>query len=273
MDFKDACKRAAEEIAAADSLLIATGAGMGVDSGLPDFRGTQGFWKAYPPFQQAGLSFAEVADPKWFFIKPGQAWGFYGHRYHLYLATQPHPGFQILGKWCQRLDNRFFVFTSNVDGHFQRSGFAPERIVECHGSIHHWQCSAACTNQIGDMSDFKIEIDEHSFQAAEPFPTCPNCGDLARPNILMFGDYQWIEDRTQEQVLRYNRWLKTTGPPKPLVIEIGAGKAVATVRWECESQQAKLIRINPRDADVPPSGISIKAKALEALKQIDLELQ
>ncbi|MEC9091615.1 MAG: Sir2 family NAD-dependent protein deacetylase [Planctomycetota bacterium] len=273
MNFKESCKQAAKAIADADSLLIATGAGMSVDSGLPDFRGDQGFWKAYPPFRDAGLSFTDVANPKWFFTKPEQAWGFYGHRYQLYRATRPHRGYQILLRWSQWLSGDSFVFTSNVDGHFQQSGFDPERIVECHGSIHHWQCSAACTNQIGLMSDFEIQIDENSFLASPPFPQCPNCGDLARPNILMFGDYQWVEDRTQEQIQRYNQWRQDTVGKKHISLEIGAGKAIPTIRWECESQSALLIRINPRDTDVPPGGISIAANALAAIEQINRELQ
>jgi NAD-dependent SIR2 family protein deacetylase len=64
----------------ADGLLITAGAGMGVDSGLPDFRGNEGFWKAYPALAKAGLSFTSIACPDAFRRNPRQAWGFYGHR-------------------------------------------------------------------------------------------------------------------------------------------------------------------------------------------------
>ena len=47
-------------------LLVTAGAGMGVDSGLPDFRGTEGFWRSYPPLAELGLRFEEVANPAWF---------------------------------------------------------------------------------------------------------------------------------------------------------------------------------------------------------------
>ena len=50
MTTDDACIEAAELIAQADGLLITAGAGMGIDSGMPDFRGENGFWKAYPAF-------------------------------------------------------------------------------------------------------------------------------------------------------------------------------------------------------------------------------
>lgn len=269
MDWKENCKLAADAISNAEALLIGTGAGMGVDSGLPDFRGNEGFWKAYPPFAELGLSFADAANPKWFFKKPAQAWGFYGHRYNLYTATEPHAGFQILKNWCSQKNGEYFVFTSNVDGHFQRSGFDSNRLVECHGSLNHWQCAACCTDDIGAMSDFEVSVDETTFLANDPLPECPRCGDVARPNVLMFGDYQWIEARTQDQILRYNDWIRQTNSDSLAVVEIGAGTAVPTVRWECESQRAKLIRINPRDTDVPQGGISIAAGGLDAIQEID----
>ena len=84
-------ERAAAAIFAADALLIGAGAGMGVDSGLPDFRGNQGFWNAYPPFR--GRRFSEMSNPIWFHNDPEQAWGFFGHRLNLYRETLPHAGF------------------------------------------------------------------------------------------------------------------------------------------------------------------------------------
>src|SRR5689334_6464116 len=67
---------AAREIAAAEALLITAGAGMGVDSGLPDFRGVDGFWRAYPAFAKLGVRFEEMANPAWFGRDPSLAWGF-----------------------------------------------------------------------------------------------------------------------------------------------------------------------------------------------------
>ena len=79
-----------------DAVLITAGAGMGVDSGLPDFRGKEGFWKAYPIAKQLGLSFEEMANPIWFRKNPKLAWAFYGHRLNLYKKTVPHAGFSML---------------------------------------------------------------------------------------------------------------------------------------------------------------------------------
>lgn len=46
-------EHAASLIEQADALIVAAGAGMGVDSGLPDFRGAEGFWQAYPALREA----------------------------------------------------------------------------------------------------------------------------------------------------------------------------------------------------------------------------
>ena len=79
-----AITRAADAIRRADALLVAAGAGMGVDSGLPDFRGPEGFWRAYPPYRALGLRFEQMASPHTFARDAHLAWGFYGHRLNLY---------------------------------------------------------------------------------------------------------------------------------------------------------------------------------------------
>ena len=140
----NAIARAAELIADADALLVTAGAGMGVDSGLPDFRGNEGFWNAYPALGRARMAFTSVASPRTFRADPALAWGFYGHRLALYRATVPHAGFDLLRGWGGRMEHGTGVFTSNVDGQFQAAGFDPQRIAECHGSIHHLQCMQPC---------------------------------------------------------------------------------------------------------------------------------
>src|SRR5512143_2212890 len=94
-------ERAAQSVRRADALLIGAGAGMGVDSGLPDFRGAQGFWRAYPVYEKLGLDFSSMANPRWFTADPAFAWGFYGHRLELYRKTVPHAGFALLERWAR----------------------------------------------------------------------------------------------------------------------------------------------------------------------------
>jgi NAD-dependent SIR2 family protein deacetylase len=257
MNVLDRLKRAAHAIRNADALLVTAGAGMGVDSGLPDFRGNQGFWKAYPPMAKLGISFVEMANPTWFHHDPALAWGFYGHRLNLYRRTTPHRGFAQLLDIGRQKRGGYFAFTSNVDGHFQKAGYEEGRLEECHGSIHHLQCTLPCAGAIWDARNVTVEVDEDTFRAKEPLPRCGHCGGLARPNVLMFGDWSWISTRTEVQSSRRSAWLKRISGEglRLAVVEIGAGEAVATVRRQSEhiarAYGATLIRINPRDFQVP----------------------
>ena len=267
-------RQAAAAIKAADALLITAGAGMGVDSGLPDFRGNQGFWRAYPAIAKLGLSFSAMANPDWFSVNPRLAWAFYGHRLNLYRATRPHVGFNQLLALGQAKAHGYFVYTSNVDGQFQRAGFAADRLVECHGSIHHFQCSVACSDAIWAADETTMTIDEETFLAQEPLPQCRHCSALARPNILMFNDWQWHPTRSDSQLQQFSVWqdqlIKSSA--KLAVIELGAGNAIPTVRHAGEQLRRKtggtLIRINPREWDVRPGQISLPCGAAEGIRKL-----
>lgn len=248
MNQADKIKAAAALLREADGLLITAGAGMGVDSGLPDFRGDEGFWKAYPPLAKAGVRFYEIASPASFEEDPEIGWGFYGHRLRLYRDTVPHEGFGILRAFAAGMARGHFIFTSNVDGQFQKAGFDDARLVECHGSIHHLQCMAACTGEIWPADAVDPIVDAAHCRLRSPLPRCPHCGGLARPNILMFNDGGWLPERTDAQLARLEAWLATVR--RPVVIEMGAGIDVPSVRRLGESLRAPLIRINPRAPEV-----------------------
>ncbi len=259
----------ADWLAEADGLLITAGAGMGIDSGLPDFRGPGGFWGVYPALGRAGIAFESIANPTAFVRNPRLAWGFYGHRLQRYRQTRPHAGYATLQRIAGRLRHGCFVFTSNVDGHFQQAGFALERICEIHGSIHHLQCTGPCSEHLWTASDFQPEIDEANCLLTGELPHCPRCGALARPNILMFGDWHWQERRTALQHRALQQWLSAVD--RPLCIEIGAGTHIPTVRHFSESHGWRLIRINPGAAEVPDpaTGIGLAQGALAGLAGLD----
>ena len=257
MNVQHALTQAAEVIEKAEALFISAGAGMGVDSGLPDFRGTEGFWKAYPPIARLGKSFTEMANPVWFHRNPKLAWAFYGHRLNLYRKTIPHAGFGQLLQIGEQKKGGYFVFTSNVDGQFQKAGYSALHIEECHGCIHHFQCTQPCSQDIWDGGDIEVSVDEDLFEALEPLPRCRNCGGLARPNVLMFGDWSWVPTRSLLQRKRLTNWVEKifSRNYRLGIVEIGAGEAVPTVRCQSEhlvqGHKARLIRINPRDYRVP----------------------
>lgn len=200
-------ERAANLIAQADSLIVAAGAGMGIDSGLPDFRGKQGFWRAYPALRRAGIDFARLATPNAFKSISPTAWGFYGHRLLTYRQTQPHLGFDLLRQWGGRVRHGIAVFTSNVDGQFQKAGFDSKLVHECHGSLHRLQCLQPCHAGIWSAEQFNPIVDVDACKLVNDQPKCPICGELARPNILMFSDSNWLDDFELQQAEVLSVWL------------------------------------------------------------------
>lgn len=264
-------ERAARAIERAGGLLVGAGAGMGVDSGLPDFRGPRGLWRAFPPAQALRLSFEDLASPRWFHDDPALAWGFYGWRLAAYREAVPHEGFRVLRDLGARVPGGTFVFTSNVDGHFQKAGFDDARIAEVHGSIHVLQCTRFCGTGLFSADGLRVEIDPGTFRALPPLPACPRCGALARPNVLMFGDPGWDPARTEAQEERLSVWLRSQDPQRLVVVECGAGTAVPTVRFFCERlarSGATLVRINLREAQAPDDAIAIAGGAAATLRAI-----
>lgn len=268
-------EEAAEHIRQAKAMIVTTGAGMGVDSGLPDFRGNQGFWNAYPMYERLGLSFVQAANPEHFEGDPHFGWGFYGHRTNLYRATIPHAGFQLLHGWSDRLQLDTFVVTSNVDGQFQKAGFDENQVLEVHGSIHHLQCTVPCHDTIWDHQD-QYDIDESTMRA-DAVPYCPRCKRVARPNILMFGDYSWLHQRCARQEARFDQFLKTHHQQPTVVVEIGAGTAIPTIRNLSEQlgrqSQTTVLRINPREPQIRGDHFSFAGGAVEILSQLDTALE
>lgn len=258
---------AAELIAQADALLITAGAGMGVDSGLPDFRGRGGFWDVYPALGRAGLHFEDIASPSSFHEQPTLAWGFYGHRLNLYRQTQPGKSFEILLAMAEEMPYGAFVLTSNVDGLFLKAGFPAHRVCEIHGSIHHLQCLNRCSDDIWYANNFRPEVDAESCRLLSDLPICPKCGGIARPNILMFGDWQWNDQRQREQMAALYEWLDRVS--NAVIIEIGAGTAIPTIRRFGENLGYPLIRINTTESDITEANhVSIPMRGAEALALI-----
>ena len=271
----DSFEKAAEVINEASVFIITAGAGMGVDSGLPDFRGDKGFWQAYPPYARLGISFIDCANPEHFVRDPPFGWGFYGHRTNLYRNTIPHEGFHIIKRWIEQKNAPYFVVTSNVDGQFQKAGFEEENIQEVHGSIHWMQCIEPCSDAIWPNHE-QITVDDTTMRAGH-IPRCPACGKVSRPNILMFGDCCWLSQRTNEQEQRFQQFKDEHGGKKIAVIEMGAGTAIPTIRAISErigwrNKEATVIRINIREPEIVKPHIGFACGALEGLRKIDASL-
>lgn len=272
--MSDKIQLAATWVAQSDVLIITAGAGMGVDSGLPDYRGNKGFWNAYPLYERLGIDYVRIANPAHFRKDPAFSWGFSGHCEDLYRRTVPHLGFQLILDWIKRYQLDYFVETSNVDGHFQKAGFAEEKVLEIHGAHSHLQCLENCAGHIWENQEV-VPVDLSTMRAKR-IPKCPICKGIARPNVLMFGDVGWVADRTNAQKERYADFLETNEGKNIVVIEMGAGTLIASIRHGSESLAhyygAKVIRINPKQPFIPEPHIGLKGGALEMLLNMEMHL-
>lgn len=262
-------QRAADWIRNADGIVIAAGAGMSVDSGLPDFRGTDGLWTSLLPAGMTERDVGSLTQGDCFVEKPVDAWRFYGRALQVCRQLKPHAGYAMLKHWAEGARHGAFVFTSNVDGHFQAAGYDEARVLECHGTINFMQCGKPCDDAIWPSGSMMDGVDIDSL-AASSLPRCPHCGHLARPNFLLFDDGLWVETRSSSQWERLRIWLRTV--QRPVVIELGAGAAVPSVRMFAESVLGPLIRINLDESEVAGEGVGIRGTALDVLSAIDAAL-
>lgn len=209
------------------------------------------------------FTFQDCANPAFLHSHPKYFWGFYGYRLDMYRKITPHSGFKHLLDICKMGNIKdSFVVTSNVDGHFQKAGFNEKKVYEIHGSIHHMQCNNCYS--IVKADDYEVAYDPESFEAKEPLPACKSCKSLVRPNILMFGDWEFDGTRSDGQGSLYHDFVnRLTSKDRMVILEFGAGHAVPTIRSigeqllrnkKCETF---LVRVNLRDFDPPYSKTNI----------------
>jgi NAD-dependent SIR2 family protein deacetylase len=240
----------------AEGIVILAGAGMSVDSGLPDFRGKQGMWT------QAQSDFISLASEKGFSQDPVLVWNFYIKRMIAYAHTAPHAGYELLLKQLTQDKKPHFVVTSNVDGHFQKAGYPSDLIHEIHGSLAHAQCARMCTSDVVTMPQFTCEL-THPDQV----PTCANCGSMLRPNVMMFSDSHLVWRMIDRGAQAYRAW----SAPKlnVLGIELGAGTQIPSIRLFGEERTCVLIRVNLYESHVNRAqDVSLPQTALEGIKHI-----
>ncbi|MBC8138974.1 MAG: NAD-dependent deacetylase, partial [Fibrella sp.] len=138
------------------------------------------------------------------------------------------------------------------------------------------QCLYGCSWDIWDANGEDVTVNPVTLRAYGNLPRCPNCSQLARPNVLLFNDWRWQHTRSEAQERRLEGWLGDVLEKggKIAVIEIGAGRAIPTVRLLSErvadAAAATLVRINPRDCVAPMRGVcaSIPLGSLDALTRI-----
>ncbi|CAM9151540.1 unnamed protein product, partial [Ectocarpus fasciculatus] len=181
MSSEDAYQRAARTILRADYLLIATGAGFSADSGLAVYADVAK--NSY--YASREKDYADLANTSLLMEDPELFWKFWGDCRRSYLETAPHSGYDILNQWCNLLPrlkrgakdsaiNAWYVYSSNVDGHFRRFDNLSGHLCEMHGCVEESVCSSslgyfvsrehreAASDPATDESGYSISIQERS---------------------------------------------------------------------------------------------------------------
>ena len=177
-------------------LVVVTGAGVSLASGIPTFRGTdpEAVWKR---------DVTELGTNRYFEEDPAGSWSWYTSRFDIVLDKQPNPAHRALAaieRWQVARGGRFLLVTQNVDPLHERAG--SERLVKVHGSADRVRCSRhRCVHGAPRGSLPRAGIDMGAFKAkpvTANVPHCPSCGALLRQHVLWFDefydehrDYQW----------------------------------------------------------------------------------
>jgi NAD-dependent deacetylase len=209
--------------------VVLTGAGISTESGIPDFRSAGGIWERYDP--------AEVAHVDAFRRDPARVWEFYSLRLEALAQAEPNDGHRALAELEEQGWIRAVV-TQNVDGLHQRAG--SREVVEVHGSLREAECIHC-----------GVRVPLEDAVASLPLPPCPECGEVLKPGVVMFGELLPVGAIERAQALAAEaRLLLVVGsslevhPVAALPGEtLGAGGALAIVnrgatRWDSETELA-----------------------------------
>lgn len=169
-----------------DLIVVLTGAGVSAESGIPTFRGPEGWWTVgstnYRP--------EEMATRAMFQRHPDAVWQWYLYRRTLCRRAAPNAGHRALVELDRGLRERFLLITQNVDGLHLRAGSPPERTFQIHGNIDAMRCADDCSGGVYPIpAQVADKGREDPFTEADRAAlTCPACGGRARPHVLWFDE-------------------------------------------------------------------------------------
>ena len=149
-------------------VFVITGAGISAESGIPTFRGKDGYWRNFDP--------TKLATPEAFAHDPNLVWDWYRERRQRIRTAQPNPAHRAIANLAERA-REFLLVTQNVDDLHRRAGLTPEKMVQIHGDIFITHCS---------RWDFRRQEDDQHDDGS--LPKCPECGAFMRPGVVWFGE-------------------------------------------------------------------------------------
>ena len=249
-------------------ITILTGAGISAESGIPTFRGPEGYWtigsRVYMP--------EEVATQKMFQESPREVWEWYLYRLGVCLDASPNPGHLALVSMENQLAGRFVLITQNVDNLHIRAGNSLQRTFQIHGNISFTRCSKACVPGLYPLaSGLARSRQERSLETEElELLLCEHCGDWLRPHVLWFDEYY------DEEYFRFDSSIKIARQTDLLIIvgTSGATSLPAHVASLAHENQACILDINIEQtpfsdiANNSPGGGFIQCSAAEVLPRL-----
>lgn len=170
-------------VAPEDRVFVLTGAGISAESGLPTFRAEDGLW--------AGHRVEDVCTPEAWERDPAKVWAFYSARRVQGAKAAPNPAHKALAELEERIGNRFFLCTQNVDDLHERAG--TKRLVHMHGELARARCEHACG---------RPPVEDHTiYTSLDAVGRCA-CGGRMRPHIVFFGEIPLEMERIEREIAR-----------------------------------------------------------------------
>ncbi len=167
-------------------ITILTGAGISAESGIPTFRGPEGYWtvgsKVYHP--------QEMATFHMFSLQPDEVWKWYLYRMGVCRQAEPNPGHLALVAMEQQFSDRFTLITQNIDGLHLRAGNTLARTYQIHGNVFSMRCALECNEAVYPIPETvrpKSATESLTDSDREQL-RCPLCGARTRPHILLFDE-------------------------------------------------------------------------------------
>ena len=167
-------------------ITVLTGAGISAESGIPTFRGPEGYWtvgsKVYRP--------QEMATFHMFCQMPDEVWRWYLYRMNVCGSAQPNQGHHALVAMENFFDDRFTLITQNVDGLHLRAGNSLARTSQIHGNVFYMRCSLECSQEFYPIPEtVRPKSKEERLTASDRQNLrCPLCGARTRPHVLLFDE-------------------------------------------------------------------------------------
>ncbi|MEM9194359.1 MAG: Sir2 family NAD-dependent protein deacetylase [Myxococcota bacterium] len=192
----------AEDLIAEEGpLLVVTGAGVSVASGLPVFRGVE-------PNAVWNRDVTELGTLRYFQEDPAGSWRFYLERFDALLGTTPnaaHRAIAALETWKLERGQSFLLVTQNIDRLHDAAG--SQNLIEVHGRADRMRCELqGCEHGAprGSLPRGDDEFDAFRKEHKESqLPRCPSCRELLRPHVLWFDErYDGHRDYRIDEALR-----------------------------------------------------------------------